>query len=288
MGKIYRYIDYRKLLYDYYTEQKNSTRYFSYRYFADKVGINSPGFIKDVISGKRNLTNTVAVKFAKALGLTKKETTFFHNLVMFNQAKSAEEKQEHYRIVVSMMNLVSEFELNTDQYSYFDKWYTCVIRELVCMYDFKNNYSLLAKMLNPTIKKKEAQEAAQLLLRLKLIKKHKDGTYVQTNSALTSGHDHTGMIMQARRSFNRKMVEHALCTLDTMPTNKRNISGITMGLSESGYEIMLAELAAFKERIITIANQDKDLSGVYQFNFQLFPISEDISRVNEIKKEQEK
>jgi uncharacterized protein (TIGR02147 family) len=207
---------------------------------------------------------------------------------MFNQAKSAEEKQEHYRVVVSMMNLVSEFELNADQYSYFDKWYTCVIRELVCLYDFKENYSLLAKVLKPTINKKEVREAVQLLKRLKLIKKQKDGTYTQTNTALTSGHDRTGMIMQARRSFNRTMVEHALSTMDTVPVDKRNVSGITMGLSESGYEIMLAELAAFKERIITIANRDKNLSGVYQFNFQLFPLSEDIARVDEIKKERGK
>ncbi len=111
---------------------------------------------------------------------------------------------------------------------------------------------------------------------MKLIKKEKDGTFKQTDKAITSGYDHTGMILQARRSFNKTMIENALSTINTVPIEKRNVSGITMGLSKAGYDVMLSELAAFKERLITIANNDSDLSGVYQFNFQLFPVSEDV------------
>ena len=64
MVKLYSYIDYRKYLKDYYTDKKENTRYFSFRYFADKAGINSPGFIKDVLEGKRNLTNRATEKFS--------------------------------------------------------------------------------------------------------------------------------------------------------------------------------------------------------------------------------
>lgn len=284
MITLFKYIDYRKYLKDYYAEKKANTRYFSFRYFADKAGINSPGFIKDVLEGKRNLTNRAAERFSTALGLSKKESVFFRHLVMFNQAKSAEVKQEHYRVIVSMMNLVSEFKIDADHYSYFDNWYTCVIRELVCMYDFKEDWSLLAKTLRPKIKTKEARDAVLLLLRLKMVKKPKQGPYIQTHSALSSGTESDNMILQARRSFNRAMVEHALSSIDNLPIDKRNISGITMGLSKTGYDTMLAELSAFKERIITIANQDRDISGVYQFNFQLFPLSEDITHIDKIKR----
>jgi len=287
MENLNKYIDYRKFLRDYYSEQKNRTRYFSYRYFAKMAGINSPGFIKDVFEGKRNLTASATEKFASALGLTKKDTTFFRHLVMFNQAKSAEEKQEHYRVIVSMMNLVHEYELSADQYSYFDNWYTCVIRELVCIYDFKGNYALLGAMVRPQIKANQAREAVALLERLKMIIQQKEGTYIQSDPALTSGHEGSAMILQARRAFNRTMIEHALASMETLPVSARNVSGITMALSESGYRVMLTELAAFKERIVTIANQDKDYSGVYQVNFQIFPVSEDIRRIEELNKELE-
>lgn len=288
MITLFKYIDYRKYLKDYYAEKKANTRYFSFRYFADKAGINSPGFIKDVLEGKRNLTNRAAERFSTALGLSKKESVFFRHLVMFNQAKSAEVKQEHYRVIVSMMNLVSEFKIDADRYSYFDKWYTCVVRELICMYDFKEDWSLLAKTLRPKINAKDARDAVSLLLRLKMIRKQRNGAYTQTHSALSSGTESDNMILQARRSFNRAMVEHALSAIDNLPIDKRNISGITMGLSKTGYDTMLAELSAFKERIITIANQDRDISGVYQFNFQVFPLSEDITRIDEIKRRRKK
>jgi uncharacterized protein (TIGR02147 family) len=287
MIKIYHYIDYRKLLKDYYTINKRKTRYFTYRYFAEKVGINSPGFIKDVMDGKRNLTVPMIEKFGSGLDLSKKEATFFRHLVQFNQAKSIEVKQEHYRVIVSMMTLVNEFELPADHYEYFDKWYTCVVRELICIYNFKENYTLLGTMVKPAIKTKEAHDAVDLLLRLSLIKKEADGTYSQTQKALTGGVDLHGMVLYARRSFNRSMMERALDTLESLPVTERNISGITMGLSKSGYDIILAELAAFKERVITIANQDKDLSRVYQFNFQIFPLSEDTRLTDGIDKRPE-
>jgi uncharacterized protein (TIGR02147 family) len=287
MDKIYHYIDYRKLLRDYYTVQKKKTRYFTFRYFAKRAGVNSPGFIKEVMEGTRNLTSQMTEKFIVALDLSKKEATFFRHLVQFNQAKSADVKQEHYRVLVSMMTLVNEFELPADHYEYFDKWYTCVVRELVCMYNVKDNYALLGAMVKPAIKAKEAHDAVDLLVRLNLIKKEADGAYRQTQKALTSGVDLHGMVGYARRSFNRSMIERALDSMESLPVTERNISGITMGLSKSGYDIILTELAAFKERIITIANNDKDLSRVYQLNFQIFPLSEDTRSAADREKELE-
>jgi len=156
------------------------------------------------------------------------------------------------------------------------------------MFDFEQNYMLLGSKVKPKITPNQACEAVQLLERLELVKKQKDGTYVQSTTALTSGHDCNSMILHARRAFNRTMIEHALASIETLPVSKRNISGITMALSQSGYDLILAELTAFKERIITIANQDKEFCGVYQFNFQFFPLSDDIRCCNENKKELEK
>jgi uncharacterized protein (TIGR02147 family) len=272
MREIFKYIDYRKYLADFYLEKKSSTRHFSYRFFAQRAGIKSPVFLKQVIDNERNLTRQMIDKFVPPLGLNKKESLFFKNLVLFNQARSAAEKQEHYSIMLSMMDYVKEHQISGDQYLYFEQWYNSVIRELVCLHDFQDDFNLIAETVKPRIKANEAKKAVQLLLRLKMIVRQKNGTYRQTDSAIISS---DAMVALARRAFNSEMLMLARNANETLPPEVRNISGITMGISRPCYEVLLAEMAAFKERVKAIVNQDEQSAGVYQLNFQLFPLSED-------------
>lgn len=276
MKTLFKYIDYRKFLEDFYIEKKRTTRSFSYRYFAQKAGIKSPNFLKQVIDGERNLTRRMIEQFIPALGLNKKEALFFRNLVSFNQAKTASEKQEHYSVMLTMMDYINEHQLSTDHYLYFGKWYISVIRELICLYDFKDDYHLLANSVYPPIKVRDVNNAVKLLLRLKLIARQKDGTFRQTSAAIISDNP---MVALARRSFNNEMLRLAINANDTLPVKERNSSGITMGISRSCYDVLLAEMAAFKERIKVIVNQDDTSSRVYQLNLQLFPLSRDTGAI---------
>ena len=276
MKDIFKYIDYRAFLADFYQEKKKTTRFFSYRYFADRANIKSPVFLKQVIDGERNLTRTMIEKFISALNLNKKESVFFKNLVLFNQAKEAHEKQEHYSVMLTMMDYVQEYQLKSDQYSYFDKWYTCVVRELVCIHQFNDDFAAIAAAVKPRIRPAEAKKAVQLLLRLNLLEKQ-DGHYRQTNTAITSIDD---MVALARRAFNSAMLLVARDANESLPPTVRNVSGITMGISKPCYEVLLAEMAAFKERVKAIVNQDTSSAQVYQLNLQLFPLSDDVTTIS--------
>jgi uncharacterized protein (TIGR02147 family) len=274
MKAIFKYIDYRHYLADFYAGKKSTTRHFSYRYFAHRAGIKSPVFLKQVIVGKRNLTRTMIEKFVAAIGLNKREAVFFRQLVQFNQAKTASEKQETYGVLLSMIEYVKERQLSGDHYRYFDKWYHSVIRELVCLRNFGDDFNAIARAVTPRIKPGEAEKSLRLLLRLNLVEKQKDGTCRQTDSAIASSDD---MVALARRSFNSEMLRMAIAANETLPPSERNVSGITMGISRSCYDILLAEMTAFKERVKAIVNQDKASDRVYQLNLQLFPLSKELT-----------
>ncbi|MBN1577444.1 MAG: TIGR02147 family protein [Chitinispirillaceae bacterium] len=274
MKPLFKYIDYRLFLEDFYCEKKKSTRFFSYRYFARKAGIKSPIFFKQVIEGKRNLTRRMIEQFIPALNLNRKEAIFFKNLVLFNQAKTAVEKQEYYSVMLSMMDYVNEHQLSADQYLYFEKWYTSVVRELICLYDFKDDYGLIARSVCPPITISDVRKTIHLLVRLKLIVRRKDGTYRQSAVAIVSSDT---MVALARRSFNSQMLVMARNANETVSPDERNISGITMGISKACYEVLRTEIAAFKERVKVIVNQDERSSRVYQLNLQLFPLSGDVA-----------
>ncbi|MBN1306681.1 MAG: TIGR02147 family protein [Chitinispirillaceae bacterium] len=276
MKPLFKYIDYRVFLEDFYHDKKRSMRCFSYRYFAQKAGVKSPIFLKQVIDGKRNLTRRMIEQFIPALNFNKKEALFFKNLVLFNQAKNAVEKQEHYSVMLSMMDYVNEHQITADQYLYFEKWSTGVIRELICLYDFKDDCELIAGSLRPPIKTGDVKKAIALLLRLKLVARQNDGTYRQTNAAIISSDP---MVALARRSFNSEMLTLARNANEAVLPEERNISGITMGISKACYDVLLAEMAAFKERVKVIVNQDERSSRVYQLNLQLFPLSRDVAEI---------
>ncbi len=274
MQEIFKYINYRKYLADYYQEKKRSTKHFSHRYFAARAGIKSPVFFKQVIDGERNLTKVMIDKFIAAIGLNKKESVFFKNLVLFNQAKSASEKQECYSVMLSMMHYVQEHQLTGDQYAYFEKWYNSALRELVCLYDFQDDFEQIGKTIRPQITATEVKKSIRLLLRLNLIVRRKDGTYRQQDAAIISSNE---MVTLSRRSFNSEMLLLAREANETASRVDRNFSGITMGISKESYEVLLTEMAAFRERVKTIVNQDKNSSRVYQLGLHLFPLSDELS-----------
>lgn len=274
MQPIFKYIDFREFLSDYYQDKKETSQFFSYRYFAQKIGINSPSFLKSVIDGKRNLTSQMSERFSKALGLKSKEKLYFQNLVLFNQAKTLSEKQQYYLTLRSMSPRVKESVLNADQFDFFVNWYTPVIRELICANDFRDDYQAIAAACKPPIQPADVKAAIALLLRLRLVEKLKNGTYKQTATAIVADESITSM---AVRSFTRTMIDHSKTALDTIEKDKRHISGITMGISYETYAILSTEIKAFKDRVKSIVNHDTNCDRIYQITLSLFPVSEEIS-----------
>lgn len=274
MKTLYEYIDYRKFLDAYYLDKKKNTKYFSYRYFSQAAGIKSPSFLKQVIDGERNLTNSTIEKFSNALKFTNKEALYFRHLVLFNQATVNRQKQEHYVILRSMSINVKEAVLNAAQYSLFDKWYTTVIRELVCFYDFNDDYEQIGKQLIPKIPGSAVKRTIKLLLELELIKKDKSEHYYQVEKAIVANEEITSM---AVINFTKKMLEHAQSALENLNRFERNISGLTIGITPQNYDIISSEIEAFKDRIKRIVADDIDSSQVFQLNIALFPMSKNIN-----------
>jgi uncharacterized protein (TIGR02147 family) len=270
MKPVFQYIDYRLFLRDYYKEKKATTRHFSYRYFCGKAGISSPVFLKLVMEGKSNISVEMIDKFARALALNKQESRFFKHLVQFNQARTAEEKQDHYAVLVTMSNNVSRYVLGSEQFEYLSKWHNVVIRELVCQHDFKDNFSALASSIVPPISKREAESSVKLLVRLGLIIKQPDGRYRQIDRALATNREVAG---PAIRAFNKTMIDLARRSVDAIENTERNVSGMTVGVSKASYDVLCAEIESFKDRVASIVHNSAEVDSVYQLNLQLFPVA---------------
>ncbi len=274
MIDIFDYIDYRKFLGDYYAERKSQTPSFSYQNFSNKAGFQNKGFIYNVISGVKNLSKSSVIKLSQAIKLKPKEADYFENLVSFNQAKNLRERNYFFEklnaIKSNRKGLAEIRQIRKEQYEFYSNWYFSVIRSLIDMHDFKEDYNWLAKNVYPSIKPKEAKKAVLLLEKLGMIKKQKDGSYIVTDKTITAGKE---IIKLGILNFQLQTISLATKAVQELNRDKRNISGLTLGITKKTYEIICKEIESFQSRILEIAEMDEEADNVYQFNFQLFPVS---------------
>jgi uncharacterized protein (TIGR02147 family) len=274
MPNIFEYTDYRKYLADWFREKKESQTSFSYTTFAQSAGFSDRGFFHNVIHGRRNLTKESLVKVCRATGLSKAGSEYFENLVFFNKSSDLKERNYFYEKLSSVKNAgsvnVKARQTRKDQYEFYSKWYHSAIRSLIDMYPFKDDFSWLAKNVFPQITAKQARQSVALLERLCLIEQNKDGFYRLTSKSITTGND---IVSLAVSNFHNESADLAKNALDKLPADKRNITGLTLGISKETYQEICTEIEQFRKKIVNIAERDEKADRTYQLDFYFFPIT---------------
>ena len=96
MKSIFTYKDFRKYLLDFYKHQKRISPKFSYRRYSKLLGVESPGFIVNLIAKKRNVSQPMVFNLCRAFKLSGLEAMYFENLVFYNQAQSSKAKKFYW------------------------------------------------------------------------------------------------------------------------------------------------------------------------------------------------
>ena len=281
MKPVYTYLDFREYLHDFYLENKKS-RGFTYREFSKRAGFTSPSFIKLVIESKANLRKSSIVKLCNALDLKGDERRYFKNLVLFGQARDLKTKMRFLEALRQIAEPPITDHLNSGQFEYFSQWYHPVVRELLDI-GVGNDYAKLAKTIVPPLSEEEVRESVELLLRLKLILEN-DGQYKAAHQFLTTEGATDALAVHC---VQKKMAHLASDALDSFKKEERDISGLTVSLSEQSFGLVRDELTALRRKIMEIASEDTQADKVFRCNFHLFPLSENVEPVKSRNKEEE-
>jgi len=274
MINIFEYTDYRKFLADYYNEQKAGSSTFSYKSFSNKAGFPNKGYIYNIICGRKNLSKSSIVQLCKALELSGPALDYFEALVFFNQSKNLNERNHYYSKLSSVRSngkpATRARQLRKDQYEFYSQWYHVIIRSLIGMHEIKDDYERLARMVQPRILPRQAKQSVQLLARLGLIAQQKNGVWKIADKSITTGDEVKGVGVQNFHLACMRLAERAI---QQLPREKRNITGLTLGISKKTYDCICEEIQRFQSRIMEMADNDDNADRVYQFNFHLFPAS---------------
>ncbi len=269
---LFAYIDYRLYLKDLYAHLKATTRHFSYRYFSEKAGFQSPNYLKLVMEGKRNLTTESEAQFAKALKFSKEELRHFKNIVGYAQAQDQEEKTQFAEKILQSQKYQKFHPLAAIQYEFYRSWLHVAVRELAHQADFQADPEWISARLAFAMPQEEIVASIKLLLELGLLSEV-DHRLVPAHATVTTQGE---MVKTAVIGFHKEMMELATRSLTETPRDQREISAVTVAVSEQRFAEIKEMIHEMRKKILAMATEDLDPERVVQINFQVFPLSKAI------------
>ena len=271
------YMDSQAFLRDWLTERNKRAPRLSFEGIAQELGLRSRGHAYRVFHDPAvPITQALAIRLGALLGLAEADKQYFETLVSYNRATRLDEKNRYLQRLRHLSGSKPGNVLDSSAESYMAEWYMPVLREALCLPNFKGNYKLLAKSLGSPLTEAKVRQCVEQLLELGLIRKLPGDRFAQTDA-----HVHVGSSVQKvlLAGFQQQMLRKASAALDELEAAKRHITTLTFSFPMSKMATLKAALARLQDELIQEIRKEPDgHDSVLQFNMQLFPVSQPLEK----------
>jgi uncharacterized protein (TIGR02147 family) len=265
---VYRYDDFRLFLKDCFQFRKTEDPDYSYRRFAKEAGISNPGYLLDVIIGKRSLSANAADKAVKAFGLAEAEAEFFRLLVDFGQSKKEAERQEVYQEILFRRNRSRFARLSPHLVKYYQDYHYPLVRCALEAFDFRGDYDALGGIFDPPIAPATLKKVVRDLAEWKLVAQGPDGRYTVTESFVEPPATMAAMV----RRLNREWILQAADAPFKFRAEDRHVSTLMLMVSETARRTLKERIERFRQEVLELVEKDLEpASGIMQLSIQYFP-----------------
>jgi uncharacterized protein (TIGR02147 family) len=265
---IYRYDDFRVFLKEAFQFRKDQDGDYSYRRFAKDAGIANPGYLLDVIVGKRTLSDNAIKKTAIAFGLNDAETEFFRLLVDFGQSKKDAERQEIYADILYRRNRSRFARLSPSLVKYYQDFHYPLVYSALHAFEFRGDYESFGGVFDPPIAPAALKKLIRDLCEWDLVKQGPDGRYVVTEEFV----EPPGTMGALVRRLNREWILQAAESLFRHGPDDRHVSTLLLSVSDETRARLKDEIERFRREVLDLVAKDKGKpSGLMQLSLQYFP-----------------
>ena len=154
------------------------------------------------------------------------------------------------------------------------KWHHLAIRSLIEMSPDPGDWAALGRRLHPRRSAATVRRSVKLLEAAGLVEKRSDGLWHAMEKAVATTHD---VGKEPIRHFHRQCLGLATASIANTPPEHRDVTGLTMGVSEKSYRLIRERLTEMRAEFARIADADADADRVYQLTIALFPLSDSAS-----------
>lgn len=270
------YSDFRLYLKDYYEFRRiseNSVRPYSYSNFSAAADIKSPNYLKLIIEGRRNLSERMVDKFARALKLNKAEAEEFRRLVRYGQATDPLERNRHLREL-------SEYRAKRNQETSPTaakepgsmSWLNWVIYAMADQEGVDFDPEALQKKLRRHVTLEQIKEALGELRSSGQLVVDEKGQWQKNRIP----QDRT-IPVEVIRKLQSELIYLGLESFFKDDPMDREFGAFTLALTEEEFQKVRFELRKVRKALqkeIMVNREHQKGNRVYQLNMQLFPITD--------------
>lgn len=270
MKSVYEYLEYREYLNDYYLFRKKKRDSFSLRFFGDKIQIDA-SYLSKIMKLERHISTKSLPLLCDYLKLPYEEENYLCHLVAFNKSKKEVEREIFFKKLISLRPR-KQRNLERSQYEFYSEWYYSALRSILEFTEFYegDSYRDLGEQLSPPISAREAKKGIELLKHLELIAQNDEGRYIIADKAISSGDSWRSVAINA---YQKKVIELSADSIDNHPKEIRDISTVTMNITESEFVEIKKMIKEFRSSVIEYVNEAAEPDQTYQLNMQLIPLS---------------
>lgn len=265
------YSNYRAYFEDLYHLAKNSLEKYSYQRFAEDLNLGASNIIFTIIRGSRKLMFKHVRNVSDALGFDAGERKYFASLVRLQNSNNVSERIQDYDALLDVAGHRQKEDSSKDAILFFSAWHHVLVFEALELFPEGATPQVLAKQFRVPISTTEIRESLELLTHMGLLEV-RENLYFKRQKNLSTGGKVPGFGVIR---FHLKMLELAReCLGPEFSPEERNVSSVTLAVSETGAQRIRETLEEFRKRIFAIANEENSAETLVQVNFQAFPILE--------------
>lgn len=251
-------------------ERQSSENGFSLRKWAQQLEVSSPGYLSNVICGKRPLTQVLQNKITEDLKFSEKERNYFMLLVDYQQEKNMTKKKIYANLLREINGEFKTENLSLDTFFVIQDWYHSAILEMTKLRGFKECGYYIASTLKSQINPTTALQALHRLKELKLlVYDKKKRLVVNRDTPLYVGNELHNV---ALRQHHKQYITQAQTALEREKTENRDIRGTVLAIKQKDFPNVLELIKKFHQDLHGYA-ADSNADLVTRINTQFFSLN---------------
>lgn len=275
------YTDFRRFLKDIYDYRRategTGLRPYSYSTFSAAADIKSPNYLKLIIEGRRNLSEDMIGRFARALRLNRAEAEEFRALVRYGQASQPLERN-HFLKELADLRAQRAFDsghINQRSWEKVPGWIGWVLYAMTEQSNVAFDPSVLEKLFRARATADDIRHSLDKLLTSgDLARGPANDEVVKARDLIESPQE---LPVALIRKLQAELIYLGIESLFRDSPKEREFGAMTVAMTEEEFQQVRFEIRQLRKRLqkdFLVKRKSTKGDRVFQLNIQLFPVTE--------------
>ena len=275
------YTDFRQYLKDVYEHRRateaTGMRSYSYSTFSAAADIKSPNYLKLIIEGRRNLSEDMITRFAKALRIPRVDVEEFRALVRYGQATEPIERNKFLKDLSDLraQRAYDTGEINQANWEKVPGWIGWVLYAMADQGGVNFDPQVLHRLFRAKASPEDIRESLEKLITSgELARNLETGEVSKARDLIESPQD---LPVPLIRKLQTELIYLGIESMFRDSPKDREFGAMTVAMTEEEFNQVRFELRQLRKRLqrdILVKRKVSKGDRVYQLNVQLFPVTD--------------